>query len=217
MSQVTLTSHSLREIDSAVAAGANPVEFRVAIDGIAIVVHQTNSIGELTIEELRGIYNGTYTNWNQLGGPDRTIVSYGRQSTSGTYVFFQEHVLLNGDYRTDMQGMTGNSAIVSAISADQGGIGYVGIGYAVGATGINVVNLKQNESSLAYSPLDEDAVLSGDYSLSRYLYLYTNGPPTGALKVYISWILTDGQAVAEEIGFYALPSEVVDEEMAKLG
>lgn len=205
------------EIDQAIEAGVTPVEFRVAIDGIAIIVHQSNPITELTLDQLRGIFNGTYTNWNQLGGPDRVIVAYGRQSTSGTYVFFQEHVLKNENYRIDMQQLTGNSAIVSAVSGDSGGIGYVGIGYAEKASGIKVLKLKNDESSQAYSPLDKDAVLSGHYILARYLYLYTNGTPTGPVKEYISWILTDGQPIAEEIGFYALPAEVVAEELAKLG
>ncbi|MBC7108876.1 MAG: PstS family phosphate ABC transporter substrate-binding protein [Methanomassiliicoccales archaeon] len=205
------------EIDQAIAAGVTPVEFRVAIDGIAIIVHQSNPITELTLDQLRGIFNGTYTNWKQLGGPDRVIVTYGRQSTSGTYVFFQEHVLKNEDYRTDMQQLTGNSAIVSAVSSDLGGIGYVGIGYAEKASGIKVLELKNDESSQGYSPLDKSAVLSGDYILARYLYLYTNGAPIGPVKEYISWILTDGQPIAEEIGFYALPAEVVAEELSKLG
>ncbi|MDH7507880.1 MAG: PstS family phosphate ABC transporter substrate-binding protein [Methanomassiliicoccales archaeon] len=205
------------EIDQAIAAGVTPVEFRVAIDGIAIIVHPSNPITNLTLDQLRGIFNGTYTNWKQIGGHDRAIVAYGRQSTSGTYAFFQEHVLKNEDYRTDMQQLTGNSAIVTAVSNDVGGIGYVGIGYAEKASGIKLLELRNNESSQAYSPLNKNAVLSGEYILSRYLYLYTNGAPTGALKEYISWILTDGQPIAEEIGFYALPAEVVTEELAKLG
>lgn len=205
------------EMDQAAANGVNPIEFKVALDGIAIIVHQQNPIGVLTIDQLRGIYNGTYTNWNQLGGPDRTIVAYGRQSTSGTYAYFQEVVLRNGDYRTDMNQMTGNSAIVNAVEGDIGGIGYVGIGYAESSTGISIVNLKKNETAPAYSPLNDTAVLSFDYPLARYLYVYTDGAPAGALKTYISWILDEGQTIARQIGYYPLPEEVLAEMRARLG
>jgi len=193
------------------------VEFRVAIDGIAIIVNENNPLMQLTMEQLRGIYNGTYTNWNQLGGPDMDIVAYGRQSTSGTYAFFQEEVLHDEDYRMDMQQMAGNSAIVDAVKLDGGGIGYVGIGYAQAGTGIKILNLSKGDGP-AYSPLDADAVYAGNYPLARYLYLYTDGTPTGATATWIGWILSDeGQAIVSEIGFYPLSESVIAEEVAKLG
>ncbi len=205
------------EMDQALANRVSPVEFKVALDGIAIIVHQVNPTGVLTIDQLRGIYNGTYTDWNQLGGPDRTIVAYGRQSTSGTYAYFQEVVLRNADYRTDMNQMTGNSAIVNAVEGDVGGIGYVGIGYAESSTGISIVDLKKNETAPAYSPLNDTAVLAFDYPLARYLYVYTDGTPVGALRTYISWILDEGQTIAQQIGYYPLPEEVLAEMRARLG
>lgn len=205
------------EIESAQAAGFTPMEFRVAIDGIAIIVHTGNAVDTLTVEQLRGIYNGTYTNWNQVGGADLAITLYGRQSTSGTYEFFWEHVLKKENYSSSMNMLSGNSAIVAAVQGDPGGVGYVGIGYAE-SSGISVLDLKKNDTAPAYSPLDGDAVQSGDYDLSRYLYLYTHGEPSEAVKDWLSWILHAdlGQKVAEEIGFYALSAEVIAEEMAKL-
>jgi len=172
----------------------------------------------LTVEQLRGIYNGTITNWNEVGGEDEDITLYGRQSTSGTYEFFWEHVLEKENYSSSMNMLSGNSAIVSAVQGDEGGIGYVGIGYA-SASGINVLELKKNSTSEAYSPLDAEAVQSGTYDLSRYLYLYTDGTPTDHISRWLSWILNAdlGQKVAEEIGFYALSAEVIAEERAKLG
>ncbi len=206
------------ERTSAIANGVEPVEFRVAIDGIAVITHQSNGVSVLTEEQLRGIYNGTYTNWNQVGGSDRAITLYGRQSSSGTYVYFQEEVLKNKNYSANMNMLTGNSAIVTAVQGDQGGIGYVGIGYA-NASGIKVLELKESVSDPAYSPMDEDAVLSGDYILSRYLYVYTDGTPTDQVSRWLDWILSvdGGQSVVSEIGFYALPQTVIQEEMAKLG
>jgi|GEM_PF-43214 len=206
------------EITQANANGVHPVEFKVAIDGIAIITHTGNPITNLTIGQLRGIYNGTYTNWNQVGGPDHAIVLYGRQSTSGTYAYVQEVVLLKGAYSSSMQQLQGNNQIVSAVQQDQYGIGYVGIGYARSATGINLLDLKKNDSSVAISPLNETAVLTQKYSLSRYLYLYTDGIPTDVEWQFLNWVLdaNKGQKVATEIGFYALPSDTLNAMRAKL-
>jgi phosphate transport system substrate-binding protein len=206
------------EYAQAQAAGLDPVEFKVAVDGIAIITHQSNTVTNLTIAQLRGIYNGTITNWNQVGGQDRSIALYGRQSTSGTYAYFQEHVLLNGAYSSSMNQMTGNAAIVQSVQLNEGGIGYVGIGYVESATGIDIVDIKKDDASPAYSPLDKDAVLSGQYNIARYLYLYTAQAPEGAEWQWLNWILdaNKGQKVAEEIGFYALPSDQLDAERAKL-
>ncbi|OPX61289.1 MAG: PBP superfamily domain protein [Methanomassiliicoccales archaeon PtaB.Bin215] len=206
------------EIASAQSNGVNPVEFRVAIDGIAIITHEDNPVQTLTVQQLRGIYNGTITNWNQVGGDNQAITLYGRQSTSGTYEFFWEHVLKKENYSSSMNMLTGNSAIVAAVAGDQGGVGYVGIGYA-DASGINVLDLKKNDTATAYSPLDADAVQSGQYDLSRYLYIYTDGTPTDQISRWLAWILDAdlGQQVAIEVGFYPLSETVIAEELAKLG
>jgi phosphate transport system substrate-binding protein len=169
------------------------------------------------VEELRGIYNGTYTNWNQLEGPDLRIVAYGRQSTSGTYGYFQKEILQNEDYRLDMQQISGNAAIVDAVRLDSGGIGYVGIGYVGSSPDIKLVGLASEEGGQYYSPLDPEAVYSGDYVLARFLFLYTDGPPSGSTHQWISWILSpSGQAVVEDLGFYPLGPKVIEEELEKL-
>ncbi|QLH75616.1 MAG: PstS family phosphate ABC transporter substrate-binding protein [Methanomassiliicoccales archaeon] len=118
------------EKDTAIANGINPVEFKVAIDGIAVIVNADNKVESLTMEQLRGIYNGTYTNWNQVGGDNAPIVLYGRNSASGTYDYFKEVALLKGEYSSSMQQFSGNSQIVVQVEDNKGGIGYVGIGYA---------------------------------------------------------------------------------------
>lgn len=205
------------ELDQALSVGVDPLMFRVAIDGIAIIVNGDNPLSGLTVEELRGIYNGTYTNWDQIGGPNLRIVAYGRQSTSGTYGYFQNEILQNEDYRLDMQQISGNAAIVDAVRLDNGGIGYVGIGYVGSSSDIKMVPLASEEGGQYYSPLDPDAVYSGDYILARFLFLYTNDIPSGSVHQWISWILSpNGQAVVEELGFYPLGSEVLEEELVKL-
>jgi phosphate transport system substrate-binding protein len=210
---------TVAEKAAAVAAGRNPVEFKVALDGIAIIVSSDNNVTTLTMSQLKGIYNGSITNWKQVGGADHAISLYGRQSTSGTYQYFYEVVLGKTNYSVNMNMLQGNSAIVEAVKGDQGGIGYVGIGYAKQATGINVLNLKHNSTSTAYSPLNTSAVLSFKYDLSRYLYIYTDGTPTGAEKRWLSWILdvNSGQKDAGEIGFIAMPADTIAAMKAQLG
>jgi phosphate transport system substrate-binding protein len=208
------------EMNQAMAAGLSPVEFKVAIDGIAIIVNSgVTGVSNLTMEQLRGIYNGTYTNWNQVGGPDLPIKLYGRQPSSGTYQYFQEVALLKGNYSSAMVQETGNSQMLHDVQVDPGAIGYVGIGYAKeGGSSVKILALRANSTANAYDPTNKTAVIEGKYSLARYLYLYTAYQPTGAMKNYLSWILSteEGQAIAEQSGFYALPSDVQAAQKAKL-
>jgi len=118
------------EKDQANANGVNPVEWKVAMDGIAIIVEKSNPITVLTMDQLAKIYKGNFTNWNEVGGSDNSIVLYGRNSASGTYAYFQEVTLANKPYATSMQQFAGNSQIVVQVTQNHGGIGYVGIGYA---------------------------------------------------------------------------------------
>ena len=118
------------ELEDAKSKGVTPVEFKTCIDGIAIITNKNLKISEISINNLRGIYNGSMKNWKNIGGPDLKITVYGRQSNSGTYVFFQEYVLKNDDYRVDMQPLNGNAQIVDVVIGDEKGIGYVGIAYA---------------------------------------------------------------------------------------
>ena len=205
------------EIDAANANNIDPVEFSVAIDGIAIVVNSANTVETLTMEQLRGIYNGTYTNWNQVGGADVPILPYGRQTTSGTYEFFFETVMKKEDFATGVSQETGNAAIATKVNQNAGGIGYIGIGYAQQAQGVKTLSLKADVSSEAFLPTDEEAVYAGDYPLSRHLYVYTNGTPEGAVKKWVKYILSDeGQAVVEEAGFYKLDADTLSAMKAQL-
>ena len=207
-----------REIKTAESQGVNPVEFKICLDGIAIITHKNIDISEISFEKLRGIYNGSISNWKSVGGPDLKITVYGRQSNSGTYVFFQEHVLDKNDYRTDMQPLNGNAQIVDAVIGDDEGIGYVGVAYAENrAEELIILKVKEEEKSEAFFPTIEN-IASGDYPISRYLYIYTNANPTGEIAQYVRWILNEdgGQKVAESLGFIPLPLYIVDEELEKI-
>jgi phosphate transport system substrate-binding protein len=205
------------EIAAARENGTDPVEFSVAIDGIAIIVNQGNGISTLTMDQLRGIYNGTITNWNQLGGSDMAITAYGRQSTSGTYQYFKETVMKNENFSSGVSQETGNAAIAIKVQQTSGGIGYVGIGYAEQAAGTKILSLKANDTAPAYLPTDEAAVYSKNYPLSRYLFLYTDGAPDGAVKQWMEYVLSDaGQNIVAQEGFYKLDQPTLDAMRAKL-
>jgi len=207
-----------RETKTAESQGFTPVEFKICLDGIAVITNKNIDISEISFENIRGIYNGSISNWKSVGGPDLKITVYGRQSNSGTYVFFQEHVLDKNDYRVDMQPLNGNSQIVDAVIGDDEGIGYVGVSYAENrAEELTILNVKENEDSQAFSPTIEN-ISSGDYPISRYLFIYSNGNPTGEISQYIQWILYEdgGQKVAESLGFIALPKNIIDEELDKI-
>jgi len=175
------------------------VEIKAAKDGLAIYVNESNPVQELSIDQLKGIYTGAITNWKDFGGPDAKIILYGRENSSGTYVYFKDNVLKGDDFSPMTQTMPGTAAVVNAVSKDKFGIGYGGAAYA---KGIKDVKVKKDAGSLGYLPTEEN-VKSGKYPISRYLYLYTRNRPTGALKAYIDWILSsEGQQIVTKVGYF---------------
>lgn len=191
-----------KEKDLAVEKGIDPVEFVVARDGIVVVVNPANPVDSFTLEQIRKIYTGAYDRWSQVGGPDEPFVVLSRESNSGTYVFFQEHVLRKKDYRQDALLLPATSAIVQSVSTDKWAIGYVGLGYAVKASGkVKMLSIKGDEDAPAVTP-SEETVLSGEYSIARPLHLYTAGEPSGLTKEFIEFCLSsDGQKIVRQTGY----------------
>lgn len=186
------------EIKKAEAHGVEPVEFIVARDGLAVIVHPDNPVTDLTVAQVADIYTGKVTNWNQVGGADAPITLYGRQSTSGTYLYFRDTVL-KADYSPHMRNLEGTAAIVASVSQDKNGIGYVGLGYVTDA--IQVVSLE------GVSPLDKQSVTSGRYVLTRPLYQYSKVLPAkdSGVHALLLFELSDaGQAVVEQTGFLGI-------------
>ena len=206
-----------REMNDASRAGVNPVEWKVALDGLSAVVHPSNPIGSLTLDQLRAIYTGVITDWSEVGGTPGVIVAYGRQSNSGTYIFWKELVLGNEDYRSDMLHLNGNADIVEAVSQDPRGIAYVGIAYVVQRQGdIKILGVKTAESGDPLFPTLE-TILDGTYPISRFLYIYTDGVPQGAVRDYLRWILGhDGQEIVEEQGYIPIPTSLMEEQLGQL-
>jgi len=206
-----------QEISDAKANGVDPVEWKVAVDGISVIVHPSNPLESLTATQLKAVYNGSYKNWQNIGGKDADIVTYGRQSNSGTSVYWQEHILKNQKYRTDMQSLNGNADIVDAVARDPNGIGYVGVAYAAARKGeVKILTIQGKANQPAYEPTSEN-IASGKYPISRYLFIYTNGVPTGGIKEYLKFIIgDDGQKIAEEVEYIPLPPEISQEQLDKL-
>ncbi len=177
------------------------VEIPVAKDGLTIYVHSGSSLRELTMQQLRDIYLGTITNWSQVGGPDATIILYGRENSSGTYGFFKEHVLGGKDFSERVQTLPGTAAVVNAVAKDPNGIGYGGAAYA---KGVRELAMKKAAASPAVLPTKE-AVLAGTYPLSRDLYFYLRKAPAGETKKFVDWVLSaEGQKVAGDVGYFPL-------------
>jgi phosphate transport system substrate-binding protein len=200
-----------KEIEQAWEKGVKPRFFIIAVDGLSIIVNERNPIEKLTMAELGAIYRGEVKNWKAVGGQDKPISLYGRQSNSGTYVFMQEHVLGNRNYSTDMKEMNGNAQIIEGILQDENGVGYVGVGYLFDSSGnlrkgLKVLKVAKDTNSSAYSPLDKAAVDSGRYPVARPLYQATNGKPgPGTIADFIMFETgPEGQKIVEREGFFTI-------------
>ena len=174
-------------------------EIKVAKDGITFYVNAGNVVEELSLAQLKAIYLAEVTNWKDVGGADAPIVLYGRENSSGTFVYFRDNVLNGKDYSSTMQSLPGTAAVVNAVVKDKNGIGYGGAAYA---EGVKIVKVKKNATSPAYAP-NAETVKSNQYPIARYLYMYSRSKPTGDMKAYVDWILgPEGQELVTKVGYF---------------
>jgi phosphate transport system substrate-binding protein len=203
---------SPKEEEEAKKAGVQPFRIIFATDGISIITNSANPITKLTLEQLGKIFQGEITNWKEVGGKDAKISLYGRQSNSGTYVFFREFVV-KANYSPHMKAMNGNAQIVEAMKKDQDGIGYVAVGYVVNEKdevmpGIKIINIAKDGKSEAYSPAKMENVMSKKYPITRPLNQYTNGRPSGKLSDFIKFeISKEGQEIVRKEGFFPVQKD----------
>lgn len=205
------------ELEEAKTKGVTPVVYEVALDGIAVIVHSQSKVDNLTLQQVSDIFAGKIKNWKELGGADMPITLYGRENSSGTYEFFKEHVLgkdANGkqvDYSPSTQVLQGTAALGEAVARDVKGIGYGGVGYFAERNDIKILHIKKDQNSTAISPAENnkvnyDVIWNGDYSISRYLYCFTNGEASGKVKDFMDFITSEaGQNVVKTIEYIPLP------------
>jgi phosphate transport system substrate-binding protein len=180
-------------------------EFVVGLDGLAVLVNKNNPVNNLTIEQLRDIFMAKIKNWKEVGGEDRPIVLLSRESNSGTHMFFKEQVIRLNDATSKDEFslkallMPSSQAIVDEIYQNPNAIGYVGIGFMNDQT--KTLSISAKGTTDFFKPTIEN-VMFGKYPISRPLYLYTNGEPTGIVKKFIDYTLSpEGQQVVVETDF----------------
>ncbi len=198
------------ELQQAEANGIVPVEFIVARDAIAIVVNPKNPVSQLSIQQLSDIYSGKINNWSEVGGEDRVIVRLSRETNSGTHVFFLENVIRLGVpnnktlFSSDTLLLPSSEGITAEVRDNPNAIGYDGLGYVTPQ--VKVVAVSRADTGPFILPSAETAT-NGQYPISRDLYMYTKGKPTGAILDYMEWIQTPtAQAIVTQLGFVPLKS-----------
>jgi len=210
--------------------GYKPTQLRTSYDALAVYVNKDNPIEKLSLAQVdaafsksrRRGYKQNVTTWGQLGlagdWANRPISLYGRNSASGTYGFFKEHTLGNGDYKDAVKEQPGSASVVQGVTEDRFGMGYSGIGYKT--SGVKAVPLAEKDTD-PYSSGSYDDVKSGKYPLNRFLYIYINKAPGKPLDPLVKefcklMFSKEGQEVVVKDGYLPLPAEIAKQELAKL-
>jgi phosphate transport system substrate-binding protein len=196
--QVAMSSREMKkeEIELAKSKAVTPVEHKVAIDALTPIVHLSNPVANLTIEQLSLIYQGKIRNWKEVGGKDLQIVVISRDTSSGTYESWQEKILHKEKVTPRAQLQASSGAVEQAVSKNRFAIGYVGIGYvSKNVKALTVNGVVANDAN----------ALKGTYPIARPLYYYTDGQPKGAVAEYIKFVIgPEGQKIVKKEGFVPL-------------
>jgi phosphate transport system substrate-binding protein len=195
-----------KELEAAKKNGNNPKKYTVGFDALAVFVHPSNPMGEISIDQLKAIYgeNGTTEKWSDLGitiegCPSDEIIRISRQNNSGTYAYFKKAVLGKGEYKLGSRDMHGSKDVVDLVENTPCAIGYSGLAYA--NDHIKMPCVKKGADEACVIPTVPSAA-DGSYPIARPLLMYTAGEPTGATKQYLDWILSDaGQCIILDKGY----------------
>jgi len=210
--------------------GYKPLQIRVAIDALAVYVNKDNPLDGLSLPQIDAIFSNTrkcghgspVDKWGDVGltgsWADKPISVYGRNSASGTYGYFKDVALCGGDYRDTVKEQPGSASVVQGVTEDLYGIGYSGIGYKT--SGVRSLAISEADGK-EYHSTDAETVLSGQYPLSRFLYLYVNKAPNAPLdpmvREFVRYVLSrEGQEIVVKDGYLPLASPVVKAELAKV-
>jgi phosphate transport system substrate-binding protein len=184
-------------------AGKASKEAIIAYDALTIIVHPSNKVGQLKREQIEGIFTGKIKNWKEVGGEDLQIVVYSRESSSGTYEFFKEHVMKNKNYATNVLSMPASGAIVQSISQTKGAIGYVGLAYVENNT--KALKVSYDGGKNYFAPSLETAK-NKTYPIVRPLYYYYLTTAEKMIKPFLDFCLSaEGQKIVEQTGYVPLP------------
>ena len=207
--------------------GYKPTMLRVAVDALAVFVHKENPIRCLTLPQLDALFSKTrrggldksIMTWGELGlageWANRPISLYGRNSASGTYGYFKETALFNGDYKDSVKEQPGSSTVVQGVGSDISGIGYSGIGYKT--ADVKAVPLSTRAGATCFDATSENAY-SGDYPISRFLYIYMNVRPNQSpiplLAEFVKYVFSkQGQQVVIKDGFFPVANPIAQEDL----
>jgi len=211
--------------------GYKPVPVRTAVDALAVYVHKDNPVQCLSLSQVDAIFSKTRkrgaaksaTTWGDVGvtgeWASQPISLYGRNSASGTYGYFKEVAMADGDYKDTVKEQPGSSAVVQSVASDKAGIGYSGVGYKT--ADVKFVPLSAKDGESCHQPTAEEAY-AGKYPITRFLYVYVNKNPNQALDPvrgeFIKFVQSkEGQQGVVKDGFYPLPSKVVQDDRKALG
>ncbi len=198
---------SKEEIAEAAAKGFTPVRLTVALDAIAVVANPSNPVQRLTLSQVSDLYTGKLTRWSDVGGEDRPVVRLSRESNSGTYVYFLEQVLRLGQKKStalfspETLLMPSSEGISVEVRQNPNAIGYDGLGYVTSDQ--KIIAVARDEAASAVLP-SAATVGDGSYPVSRPLFMYTAGEPSGPVAEYLAWIVGEGQTLVTGLGFVPL-------------
>jgi phosphate transport system substrate-binding protein len=183
-------------------AGKSPKEVIIAYDALSVIVNPDNKVSQLTREQLEGIFTGKITNWKDVGGTDEKIVAYSRESSSGTYEFFKEHVLNKKNYGSSVLLMPATGAIVQSVSQTKGAIGYIGLAYMEKSAKALKVSFDNGKT---YVEPTVEGAKNKTYPITRPLYYYYLSTMEKTVKPFVDFILSpDGQKIVSEVGYVPL-------------
>lgn len=188
-----------KETRQAKAKGIDPVETVVGKDALTVVVHPNNPVKQLNRKQIGDIFSGVITNWKEVGGLDKTIVVYSRESSSGTYAFFRKDVLDGREFASSALLAPATGAIVQSVSQTEGAVGYIGMAYLTdGVSALAVAN----EPGATFVAANPTTAADGTYPIARDLYYYTDGTPKGDVKKFLDFLLSPaGQKIVGEVGY----------------
>lgn len=201
---IAMTSRPLKMDEKMVfeSKGMKLTEVIIASDALAIIVHPKNIIVKLTHEQLSDIYTGKIKNWKEVGGADMKIIAYARETSSGTYEFFKEHVMDKKNYDPSVLNMPATGSIVQSVGQTEGAIGYVGLAYEIKE--VKQLDISYDQGKTFVTPSIENAQ-NGSYPVSRPLYYYFNKAKTAKVQPFVDYILSpEGQKNVRDIGYVPL-------------